>query len=214
MVQADGSTFDDMVNLRDPSDPHHNGHQQHLHNAADAGRGAPSASHSGASPASASGGAHGSSVPHAHLGGGGGGGGGSGLASPHDSASNTASGAAGGGAGGGTTSGGGAGGDSASNTASGGYGAGGSRTLLPMETGKGTYSLAVKPAGQHAMAALVNLAELPANRQRMREAGIVQLVRRRSGGCAWVWRAWGRLRPAFFPHCALAPCIGCLVRLL
>eukprot|EP00198_Chlamydomonas_reinhardtii_P006542 XP_001695878.1 predicted protein [Chlamydomonas reinhardtii] len=42
-------------------------------------------------------------------------------------------------------------------------------------TGKGTYSLAVKPAGQHAMAALVNLAELPANRQRMREAGIVQL---------------------------------------
>ncbi|KXZ55627.1 hypothetical protein GPECTOR_2g1177 [Gonium pectorale] len=40
----------------------------------------------------------------------------------------------------------------------------------------GTYVLAVKPAGAHAAAALVNLAELPANRQRMREAGIAALL--------------------------------------
>ncbi|KAG2453818.1 hypothetical protein HYH02_002025 [Chlamydomonas schloesseri] len=199
VVQSDGSTFDDMVNLRDPYDNHHPGQSQyglpnhHQHHGGGGGadstasgttvRGAPAASVSGAAPASTNGTAHGGvgGVPLAHLGAGVGGlphahlgaGGASGLTSPHDSVANTASGGAAGGAASGGRAG---GGGSVANTASGGVGGAGPRAQLPNDTGKGTYCLSVKPAGQHAMAALVNLAELPANRQRMREAGIVQLM--------------------------------------
>jgi hypothetical protein len=42
---------------------------------------------------------------------------------------------------------------------------------------RGTYVLSVKPAGQHAVAALLNLAELLSNRQRMRDSGIASMVR-------------------------------------
>ncbi len=44
------------------------------------------------------------------------------------------------------------------------------------EEGRGVYTLAGKPAAMHAVATLVNLAEVPANRQRMRDAGIAALV--------------------------------------
>lgn len=44
------------------------------------------------------------------------------------------------------------------------------------EEGRGVYTLAGKPAAAHAAATLVNLAEVPANRQRMRDAGIAALV--------------------------------------
>ncbi|GIL52733.1 hypothetical protein Vafri_8513, partial [Volvox africanus] len=57
----------------------------------------------------------------------------------------------------------------------GGLGTGGG-VDLPTSPSKGAYLLHVKPAAAHAVAALVNLAEVASNRQRMREANIASVL--------------------------------------